>query len=431
MPASASESYLLHYAERAFLKPWALPGPAYKAGKEISDLVIPFGDDVVIVSDKACDFEIERGLDLAWSRWAQAATTESVKQLSGALRRLEMPTTRVFVDPSAHEPLAFPLAPLDRRRYHLVGVARPNKDPTVQPPGWSGLRYDDVAAGAPFTLGPLFVRGQFVHLFDGETMDLLLDRLDTAPDFIAYLTARAAALAGGSRYRFKEPDLLAHATLNWMQGLGYRIDGPGPVLSPEIEGLWASFAGSSPDLATAEKNKPSRFIDATIEDFHREYLDAQATPTAHPDAPNHENAMRILAQESRFARRMIASTLVDLLGESNQRTAWAATIPSPSNPDVRYMLMTFPPPSPARSAGDHDQWCLQELSNHIIVAADEFGGETILGLGINNRAWDDSIRIIRVFDARDLTDQDRRHAASLRARGVFAGLEATDVVHRP
>ena len=420
MPASRSESFLLQLAERTFLKPWAIPGPAYKAGKEISDLVIPFGDDVIIVSDKACDFDIAAGPDLAWSRWATAAVHDSLKQLGGAMRRLEMPSTRVFVDPGGREPLPFPLAPRERRRYHLVAVARPSKDPTVHPAGWSSLRYDDDAAGKPFVLGRLSVRDEFVHLFDGETIDLLLERLDTAPDFIAYLTARTAALSSGEGYRFQETDLLAHATLNWMQGRGYLIDGPGPTLSPEIEGLWSSFSGSERDLATAEKNRRSRFIDATIGDFHREYLAAQAMPQGHPDASNHEAAMRILAHESRFSRRMIVESLIDLLDEPNQKTSWAAVLESPSSPGVRYVLMTFPPPTPGLEPLDHDRWCLKQLSDHIIAAADQFGGNTIVGLGVNNRAWDDPIRLIRVFDAMDLSAEYRRHAAGLRAQGVLA-----------
>jgi hypothetical protein len=430
MPASRSESYLFQLAERAFLKPWAIPGPAYKASKEISDLVIPFGDDVIIVSDKACDFDIGKGLELAWSRWSRATTTESIKQLKGAMRRLEMPDTEVFVDPGASEPLAFPLAPADRRRYHLVAIARPSKDPVELPAGWAGLRYGDAVVGQPFTFGPLFVGDQFVHLFDGETIDLLLDRLDTAPDFVAYLSARAAALRGGG-FRFQEPDLLAHATLNWMQGRGYRIDGPGPVLSQEIEGLWARFAGSERDLAMAEKNQPSRFIDVTVGDFHREYLAAQATPQGHHDAGNHEVAMRILAQESRFSRRMIVSTLIDLLEEPNQKTSWGMTLESPSNPGVRYMLMTFPPPAPGIATPDHDRWCLRELSDHIIVAADKFGGDTIVGLGINNRAWDDPIRLIRVFDAKDLSPEYRNHAAALRAGGVLANPQIRQTTYVP
>lgn len=430
MPVSSSESYLLQLAERTFLKPWAIADPAYKAGKEISDLIIPFGDDVIIVSDKACDFDLTVGTELAWSRWKTAAVDDSLKQLGGALRRLEMPGTRVFLDLRARQPLAFPLAPQGRRRYHLVGVARPAKDPTVRPAGWSPLGYDDGVAAAPFTVGPISVRGQFVHLFDGDAIDLLLDRLDTAPDFITYLTSRAAALGGGTGFRFREADLLAHSTINWMQGLDYRIDGPGPLLSRRIEGLSESLVGSERDLATAEKNKPSHLIDAMVDDFHREYLTAEARD-GHPDAPNHEMAMRLLARQSRFSRRMIVAGLQDLYDEPDNGFSWAMTLETPSTPGLRFVLMTFPPPKPGMATADYDQWCLRDLSDHIIVAADHFGSETIVGLGVNNRTWDDPIRIVRVFDARDLPPSYRQRAAALKARGVFANLQEIQTWHIP
>ncbi|MDQ0346754.1 hypothetical protein [Ancylobacter vacuolatus] len=78
MTASRSEAYLLQLTERTFLKPWVLSGATYKAGKEICDLVIPFGDDVIIFSDKACEFDIADGPSLAWSRWSREAINSSL-----------------------------------------------------------------------------------------------------------------------------------------------------------------------------------------------------------------------------------------------------------------------------------------------------------------------------------------------------------------
>jgi hypothetical protein len=34
-----------------------------------------------------------------------------------------------------------------------------------------------------------------------------------------------------------------------------------------------------------------------------------------------------------------------------------------------------------------------------------------------------------LFDAKNLTEQDRRHAEAIRARGVFADLEVKETVH--
>jgi hypothetical protein len=429
MTASRSEAYLLQLAERTFLKPWVLSGPAYKAGKEISDLVIPFGDDVIIVSDKAPDYDIADGPDLAWSRWARTAVEGSLLQLGGAVRRLDMPGVKVFTDPGARNPLGFPLPPIERRRYHLVAIARPSRDPTALPAGWRGLGYNDASTPGPFELGPLGVRGSFVHLFDGETIDLLLQRLDTVTDFLAYLTTRAAALGSGQGFHFLEPDLLAHATINWMQGRGHVIDGSGPTLSRRLPGLWESYSASDRARETQEKDRPSRLIDNLIETFHDEFLAAEARG-GHPDADNHETTMRMLASESRLARRMIVATLSALLDEPNQAIYWSNTIASPSTPGVRYVLLTCPRP-PGLADAEVDRNHLQELSNHIILAADHFRDDFIVGMAFGNRASNDPISMVRVLDARDWSERDQALVAALRAAGMKGYGEGVRTLHIP
>ncbi|MDQ0346755.1 hypothetical protein [Ancylobacter vacuolatus] len=122
--------------------------------------------------------------------------------MSGAVRRLNLPGARVYTDQRARDPLGFALPPPERRRYHLLAIARPSRDPSFLPAGWSGLGFNDDPSPAPFELGPVEIRGLFVHVFDGETIDLLLQRLDTVSDFIAYLSSRAATLCSGNGFRF-------------------------------------------------------------------------------------------------------------------------------------------------------------------------------------------------------------------------------------
>lgn len=81
MGVTASESFLHSLAQRTFLKLWSVPNPFRAAGKELSDLVIVFGDDIVIFSDKACDFGPGMDLQTEWERWRREAIDGSVKQL--------------------------------------------------------------------------------------------------------------------------------------------------------------------------------------------------------------------------------------------------------------------------------------------------------------------------------------------------------------
>jgi hypothetical protein len=52
MATNEAERYLGHLALRSFLRLWTVPNPFKKAGKELTDLLIAFGNDLIIVSDK-------------------------------------------------------------------------------------------------------------------------------------------------------------------------------------------------------------------------------------------------------------------------------------------------------------------------------------------------------------------------------------------
>jgi len=193
MSFSASEAFLHALAERTFLKLWSLPNAHLAPGKELADLVVAFGDDVVLFSDKACNFLTDRDAATGWERWRREAIDGGVKQLGGALRRLSAADQRIFLDASGKAPLPFPLPPPERRRYRLVAIARPGVDPTASTAGWRPLTCV-ASAAAPFEVEPQSTGGLPVHVFDGGAIDLLLSQLATVPDFIAYLSARAAAL---------------------------------------------------------------------------------------------------------------------------------------------------------------------------------------------------------------------------------------------
>jgi hypothetical protein len=194
---SVSETFLKTLADQTFLKLWAIPNTFYKPGKEMTDLVIPFGDDIVIISDKASHFDFETSVELAWSRWRQRAVEASLKQLKGAMRTVSQRPASVFIDAQASVPTPVPLGPSGTKRFHLIDIARPDEDPTIVPVKWRDLTYVGESTGKPFEIEKIEIKDAIVHLFDGPTINLMLDTLDTAPDFIAYLTGREAALRGG------------------------------------------------------------------------------------------------------------------------------------------------------------------------------------------------------------------------------------------
>ena len=61
MPLTDSEAYLAKLASRSFLSMWSYPNPGFgppgnrSKGKELCDLMVVFGNTVILFSDKDCD----------------------------------------------------------------------------------------------------------------------------------------------------------------------------------------------------------------------------------------------------------------------------------------------------------------------------------------------------------------------------------------
>src|SRR5437588_10483620 len=71
-----AELYLQRLCERSFLSLWSYPGVFREQkqngrgdGKELCDLLVVFGNHIIIFSDKSCAFPETGNLRLDWSRW--------------------------------------------------------------------------------------------------------------------------------------------------------------------------------------------------------------------------------------------------------------------------------------------------------------------------------------------------------------------------
>jgi hypothetical protein len=93
-----AERYLQSLCERSFLTLWSYPcvfrdqkSSGRGDGKELCDLLVVFGDDILIFSDKSCAFPDTGNLQLDWSRWFRKAVIKSAEQIWGAERWLSEP----------------------------------------------------------------------------------------------------------------------------------------------------------------------------------------------------------------------------------------------------------------------------------------------------------------------------------------------------
>jgi hypothetical protein len=285
---------------------------------ELCDLLVIFGDDVVVFSDKSIPFP-EGELKVAWGRWYRRAVVESAKQLYGALREIRERPERLFADSKCRRKLRAPLPDRSRARYHLVAVAWGAADACKAYFGegassslmvQSDLLGDD-HFNQPFWIGRVDPKKPFVHVLDEASLQAVITEIDTAPDFIEYLKRRQALLtkpewtitAAGeeemlARYLTCLDAARKHDFLSQTEtaSTGHITFG---------EGIWKNYLRSSERQRKKEADKVSYKWDYLI----KHLIDHTDPPDGDRNIIMHEQVFRIMAAENRFASRGLAKQL--------------------------------------------------------------------------------------------------------------------------
>ncbi|MDB5326391.1 MAG: hypothetical protein JWM57_1960 [Phycisphaerales bacterium] len=322
-----SKRALHRQARFAFLSLWSLPNiyrdqgkTKGREGKEIADLVVVFGNDVLIFSDKFCEFPTTQNAEINWSRWYRAAVVESMIQLHGAHKWITRFSNRLFSDRACTKSISIPLDPAASNfKIHLIAVASGADAPCVRHfGGGSGsLIIEPVSDDEhseyppPFHLRDEFPNKPFVHVFDSFTVALLMEERDTVADFVEYLNARERLIRSGQLASATgEEDLLGRYMKTYEPGIGRRFGMKEEGHLFILEGQYDDFR-SRPEYRRAKRaNEVSYVVDEVIERFtHHSDRGELNGDLQSPDQL--ERVLRALASETRASRRMIARAWVD------------------------------------------------------------------------------------------------------------------------
>src|SRR5258706_7635708 len=198
-----AEKYLGHLCEKTFLSLWSYPG-VYRdqgkvnggQGKEICDLLVVFGEHIIIFSDKHCELGDSGNVTLDWGRWFRKAIKKSAEQAWGAERWIRQNPTRIFLDRECVSPLPIDLPSIGNAKFHLVVVAHGISSRIRERYRGSGsLMIDTSIKGfdmhkEPFCVGDLDQQKTLVHILDDSSLNTLMTPRDTISDFVAYLSKR-------------------------------------------------------------------------------------------------------------------------------------------------------------------------------------------------------------------------------------------------
>lgn len=361
-----SERILTRLARKAFLSLWSYPNVFSDEGrsngkgdgKELVDLLVVFGNNVLLFSDKHCEFQLDTDIKVAWPRWYKRAIAKSVRQLSGAESFLRRFPGRVFINKDCQTPLPISLPEGSEARYFLIAVTRGAHQATAKFYGGgssgslmlSNWLEGDAHLEAPFQVGFPLKEKRFAHVLDEMTIEALLEELDTVPDLISYLQCKEKYF-GAPDMRMQiagEEELLAQYMCTMERGRHALPKIPaGTDAVTLLEGDW-EFYGKSPQRAAKRKADEDSYVwDALIE-YQASFIRAGTAigNFLDPDEPtNHERVLRALANETRLSRRELVGHLKHALKQSEPGKKFARMVLSGDNMQRAYVFLTAPRPA--------------------------------------------------------------------------------------
>jgi hypothetical protein len=349
--ATPSERFLNQLCDRSFLSLWSHPGLFRARGKELCDLLVVCGDDVVIFSDKRCRFPVTEDIELSWARWFRAAVAESVTQATRAVGWLRARPHEVYLDRKARRRFPLEIPKRDAARFHVVVVAHGVTAPCKALLGGSGsLIIDNTLRGAaahtePFVIGDITPDGPFVHVLTEATLEIVMNALDTITDFVQYLQRKERFLRGERRIAAAgEEDLLGFFLKDVGSDQQHDFVFPAHVGDIVIaEGSWEHIAGHSQRRAKLEADRVSYLWDGLIEAFSRHAMAGTQYSVWPNGLESTERIVRFMAREPRLRRRILARHLLEALRTTpaHMRRIRVAGPSSSGDPYYAFVLVPY------------------------------------------------------------------------------------------
>lgn len=307
MPLTPSESLVAGLCRSSFLTLWSEPNPVTRPGKELCDLLVVCGPEIVILSVKEVALKDTGAPEIDWTRWQRRAIEDSVKQVYGAERWLRQTARVIRADGSP----GLSLPPPTKARYHRIAVALGGR-------GEVPLQQGDFGKG-------------YVHVLDEIALQAVLGELDTISDFVEYLVAKEAIVYAGSGPVMigQEEDLLAFYL---HQGRRFPVTHEVLVVG---DGLWTDLIQKPEWRARKEADQESYVWDGLIETLRELHDDSGASRTEALDTL--DGALRVMAREGRFERRILAHAFNEFMRDAAALRTRARIAPSPSG--VSYVFL--------------------------------------------------------------------------------------------
>lgn len=268
------EEFVNGIAFDSFIEHWCYPSPKDEKGdqKEICDLLILFGDKLIIISVKNYEFK-----DF-YSRYFRRTIEKAVKQIYGAERKLFKSERDIFIKHPKRNIEKFPKGKVKEIHRVIVNLGE-------------GVKF--------YPFNKETKDEKFITLLDKDAFQTIVRELDTIPDFLDYLRKReelfsnkTATIMPGKEDDFSpetseqffeyeekqfkpadkrsilisgtEHDLLAHYLKNNKEFPDYIHSDEYNGMFIQLDGTWNEFVKKKQVKAKKKLDKNSYFLDKLV-----------------------------------------------------------------------------------------------------------------------------------------------------------------------
>lgn len=358
------EIFLNKIGLNSFLQFWSWPnlfrdqGSANGKGdgKEICDLTVIFGNDVLLFSDKKIVFNQNKEINVAWSRWARRAIGDSIKQIKGARRWISEYPERVYLDSGCQKQIPISIPEKQNIKFHNIVVCHGIEDVLSKLNNEASFFIDNSIHGKdhwdkdnckPFCIGQIF-EGSFVHIFNESTIELVLKEFDTAKDFLSYIKQRELLLNSSQLVRAtSESDIIQLHYENFDEKKEHQLSIL-PKNMQDMDTITINRGGidtlhCNPHfIAKKYEDEVSYFWDGLIEQFSSHTLNGTIEHENWHTVKEVEPGARQLATPSRFGRRILATSFITFYNKVAPKQRGTRLCMDPSNQNSAYLFFILP-----------------------------------------------------------------------------------------
>ena len=353
-----TEKKLVRLGYNTFFRLWSFPNP-YKnqeCGKELCDLLVIFGDDIIIFSDKECEYKETRDPCISWRRWFKRSIKKSAEQLLGARTWVKNHPDRIALDAKCTIPLPLDVCITPETRFHLIAVAHGVKESCQKfyCGGDGGLIIDTQIVGSshvddncePFHIGLIDSNPEtFVHVFDDTSYAVILQELDTTQDFLDYLASRKELLLSKTVFAAGELEILSQ----YVSGLIYNNKSALQRMITKNysaiifeEGMWQNLVRSQEYQEWKARLRISHFWDHMLQRTFFFIENGLSRSTNTPTIEGQSKLFSRLAKEDRAHRYILSEAFLSFLKSVPTGYRGTRVVFSNDAPDICYVLLVLP-----------------------------------------------------------------------------------------